>query len=433
MLMFLSKPVRVKFALASLSLFLVSQTFLPPSANAKQNFELPANSSLDDANAAGDTTGGDSLKPGTVLPPLTLTGDDSAKSSDDTVNAGSDSSAGSDSTDNAAGKKTYKLEESRNEFVPKGPAGEDSSAGLPSASLIAAPPAKPAKAGDKKKGKAGETVTSDNVYQKAKDLNVVPLPLTSSKEEIIQKSDQLENSEQKQIAQLWEATLQRSPDIQFVVQKLVPTSDASHTSTVMMRLVTSALYAGVGAFGTIAPGQSTYAMQNGAAQVLGQISGVVDSKNAKKAVLNQSELIALYQMVRNTADKMVDHYRDYKKNMVAIQRATADFDDLKAMAAESTARPLETEYTLRKQKRDIDSIADDVHRYRQNLIDLAGSEAVDKLDMDIARETQMLEGTAVVAGNDAAAPAKPSEKAIKLPSFLQPQTAERKSKLGPTI
>jgi hypothetical protein len=340
-----------------------------------------------------------------VLPPLTLTGDDSSKPA---------SSAPSAPAAEVEPTKTYKLEESKNEFVPKGPAGEDS---LSVGADAAAAPKKASKPADKKKAakdKEKDTVTNDNVMDISKKVNAQPLALQAPPAETIQKADQLENGEQKQIAQLWEATLQRSPDIQFVVQKLVPTSDGAHTSTVMMRLVTSALYAGVGAFGTVMPGQSTYAMQNGAAQVLGQISGVVEGKNAKKAVLNQSELIALYQMVRNTADKMVDHYRDYKKCTVGIQRATADFEDLKAMAAESTARPLETEYTLRKQKRDIDSLADDVHRYRQNLIDLAGSEAVDKLDQDIARELQMLgESSVAVNGSE---PAKVSEPAFKLPA-----------------
>jgi hypothetical protein len=133
-------------------------------------------------------------------------------------------------------------------------------------------------------------------------------------------------------------------------------------------------------------------------------------------------------MVRNTADKMVDHYRDYKRNVVGIQRATADLEDLKAMAAESTSRPLETEYTLRKQKRDIETLADDVHRYRQNLIDLAGSEAVDKLDQDIAREMQMLGETNIVQGNEHGnEQTKPLEQAIKLPSMPAPKTAGKKA------
>jgi hypothetical protein len=433
--MSLSKQARITVAIVSLSLSIVSQT-LPAYSAQKQNFQLPVNTSLDEPADNGDTAGGDTLKPGTVLPPLTLTGDSESKDSGKTKSKVSSKSATKDSaaresaskdsaksedvaSDSEAGSKTYKLEESKNEFVPKGPAGDEG--GLPSESLVAPKEAK-ALTKDKKKGKGKdkEEVAAETTLEQAKKVNVMPVALTNTPAESQMKSDQLENSEQKQISQLWEATLQRSPDIQFVVQKLVPSTDGAHTSTVLMRLVTTALYAGVSAAGTISPGQSSYAMQNGAANILGQISGAVEGKHAKQANLNQSEMIALYQLVRNTADKMVDHYRDYKKNMVGIQRASADFEDLKAMAAESNSRPLETEYTLRKQKRDIESIADDVHRYRQNLIDLAGSEAVDKLDTDIARELQML-GESAVADDS---------KKQEAPVFTLPAAKQNKSVAG---
>ncbi|MBU6450839.1 MAG: hypothetical protein KGS72_03605 [Cyanobacteria bacterium REEB67] len=434
--MSLSKQARITVAIVSLSVSIASQT-LPAYSAQKQNFQLPVNTSLDEPTDNGDTAGGDILKPGTVLPPLTLTGDSAGKDNAKPKSKVSSKSATKDSaaresaakdagqsedavaSDGETGSKTYKLEESKNEFVPKGPAGDEG--GLPSESLVAPKEAKaPTKEKKKGKGKDKEEVATETTLEQAKKVNVMPVALTNTPAESQMKSDQLENSEQKQISQLWEATLQRSPDIQFVVQKLVPSTDGAHTSTVLMRLVTTALYAGVSAAGTISPGQSSYAMQNGAANILGQISGAVEGKQAKKANLNQSEMIALYQLVRNTADKMVDHYRDYKKNLVGIQRASADFEDLKAMAAESTSRPLETEYTLRKQKRDIDSIADDVHRYRQNLIDLAGSEAVDKLDTDIARELQMLGETAVADDS----------KKQEAPVFTLPAAKANKSMAG---
>jgi len=391
----------VKVTLAALSLCLVNQVVMVPASYGAPKkstaLQLPANSSLDDSDL-NDTAGSDTPKPGTVLPALKLTDDADTGSSSRKIGIRHSTA---ESTSSTTETKPYELESSKNEFVPKGPAGEETTA-APAISAVTTKVKTDAKAAKKKDGKQvaskDVTVTPDNVMPLADKQGLKPLALTDSSAEIEGKAAMLENGEQKQISQLWEATLQRSPDIQFVVQKLIPSSDGAHTSTVLMRLVTSALYAGVGTMGTVMPGQGAYAMQNGAVQVLSQISGAVEGKNAKKAVLNQSEMIALYQMVRHTADAMVDHYRDYKKNVVQIQRATADFEDLKAMAAESTSRPLETEYTLRKQKRDIETIADDVHRYRQNLLDMAGSEAVDKLDLDIAREMQMLEETPVVAG-----------------------------------
>ena len=61
-----------------------------------------------------------------------------------------------------------------------------------------------------------------------------------------------------------------------------------------------------------------------------------------------------------------------------------------ARAGQDAAKQLEMEYTVRKAQRDMISISDDIHRYRQSLTDMAGPEAVDKLDKDVQSELQNL-------------------------------------------
>ncbi|MBK9773401.1 MAG: hypothetical protein IPP57_21725 [Candidatus Obscuribacter sp.] len=87
--------------------------------------------------------------------------------------------------------------------------------------------------------------------------------------------------------------------------------------------------------------------------------------------LTQGEIISLYNMVRTTADRLVDQYRCYKKFTVSMDRAATDLEDLRNMAKDArvgqdAAKQLEMEYTLRKAQRDIDEKVEDVHRYRQN-------------------------------------------------------------------
>jgi hypothetical protein len=64
-----------------------------------------------------------------------------------------------------------------------------------------------------------------------------------------------------------------------------------------------------------------------------------------------------------------------------------------ARSGQDSAKQLEMEYTLRKQQRDLDSIADDLRGHRQSLIDLAGADAVDKLDKELFDERNKLEAT----------------------------------------
>jgi uncharacterized membrane-anchored protein YhcB (DUF1043 family) len=57
---------------------------------------------------------------------------------------------------------------------------------------------------------------------------------------------------------------------------------------------------------------------------------------------------------------------------------------------QDAAKQLEMEYTVRKAQRDMINISDDIHRYRQSLTDMAGNDAVDKLDQDVQTELQNL-------------------------------------------
>lgn len=96
-------------------------------------------------------------------------------------------------------------------------------------------------------------------------------------------------------------------------------------------------------------------------------------------------------MVRGTADKLVDHYRNYRKEMTNLRLAEADLTALQTMVREtrSTQSPstaIEMEYTLRKAQREINGITEDVRKYRQNLNDLAGGDAVAKLDKQLDEE-----------------------------------------------
>jgi hypothetical protein len=278
---------------------------------------------------------------------------------------------------------TFKIQASESNLLPNGTAEGES---LPSKSMKDEP---------KATAKAGKAKLGTSLSETASSVNAVPLALINDESEMQQKAEFLETSERKQIAALWDATLNRSPDIQFVVQKLVPTSDTGHATTILTRMLGGVLAGSIGAVGMIAPSQGTYAAQSFASQALGQLMGVVDDKAKKKAQLGQAELISLYQMVRNTSDKLVENYRLYKKNIVSLNRATTDFEELnnmkqQAMATADAAKQLDMEYTTRKAQRDIIAISDDVHRFRQGLIDMSGNDAVMKLDQSVQEELQNL-------------------------------------------
>jgi len=360
-----------------------------PASGKKPNFHLPAQDKLEDSATESDTA--DSSTAGSTEgdKPLDLSsiklGDDKAKS------------------DAPSEEGTLKTGATINDFAPKGPMGEGTT-GLPATSIKVGE-AKDDKSNKKdKKDSKTAALGKGDLKDTAKAVNAQPLALINSNEEVQEKSELLDNSEKKQIADLWDATLERSPDIQFVVQKLVPTSDKGHATHIMMKMLSSVMYGAVGSMAMVSPTQGTYVAQNFAASLLGQLNGTLDKKQLAKMSLTQGEIISLYNMVRTTADRLVDQYRCYKKFTVSMDRAATDLEDLRNMAKDArvgqdAAKQLEMEYTLRKAQRDIDEKVEDVHRYRQNLMDIAGPEAIAKLDTQIKSEMQQLDDTKLQTDN----------------------------------
>lgn len=360
-----------------------------PKSQKKGSFQLPLNTRLEDGLDSGITNSVTSATSDSSAAPASAT---TAPKLEATKNIDlkpfglNDSDASAKPAEESGDTPTFKIQASESNLLPNGTTANE---GLPAKSM------KPEKGflGLGKPKKAKDLIKTP--MDAAKATNSMPLALINSEDETQQKAEFLETSEQKQIAALWDATLNRSPDIQFVVQKLVPTSDTGHAATVMTRMLGGVLAGSVGAMGMIAPSQAMYAGQSFANQALGQLMGAVDDKAKRKAQLGQAELISLYQMVRNTSDKLVDNYRQYKKNIIGLNRATTDFEDLNNMmkdarAGQDAAKQLDMEYTVRKAQRDVIAISDDIHRFRQGLVDMAGSEAVEKLDQSVQEELQNL-------------------------------------------
>ncbi len=263
-------------------------------------------------------------------------------------------------------------------YAPKGPIDPTST------SLFAAP--------RDLNGKLG----SGSVIKQARSVNAMPLPLMESDSEAQKKIETMLDAEKEQLADLWEAALTRSPDIQFVVQKLMPTSNPGHASTVMMRLLGNAIFGAMGAVSMMSPSPMMYGGTNMGASMIMSAMNMQESKQAQKARISQTETIMLYNMVRGTADKLVDQYRNYKKSMTTLARTLKNLQELQEMVREArqgqdAAKQIEMDYTIKKAQLDADSAAEDVKRYRQGLVDLAGVETVAKLDKQLEDEQSRIE------------------------------------------
>ncbi|MBX9950805.1 MAG: hypothetical protein K2Y39_16665 [Candidatus Obscuribacterales bacterium] len=243
-----------------------------------------------------------------------------------------------------------------------------------------------------------------DLSDRAKKVNIAPMTLMKSdKEEEQAISIDLE-CEKRQISALWEATLNRSPDIQFVVQKLLPSSDKRRTTTILMRMISSSLTSIAGTTPVITgPNPFTVISSQFTSNAFNQIVDLHESKLQKREQIDQAQAIMLYQMVRGIADKVTEYYRDYKFRVRSIDTTQVRAQKLQNLVKETrigqdAVKQIEMEYWLDRVRTEIEEAVYVARRYRQSLVDLAGAEAVYKLDQDL--QDQLLTEKEVETGTN---------------------------------
>ncbi|MBS1953076.1 MAG: hypothetical protein JST89_02760 [Cyanobacteria bacterium SZAS-4] len=250
-----------------------------------------------------------------------------------------------------------------------------------------------------------------SVAEQARYANAMPLPLQSSNDEDSNKEDVKFNAEKLELADLWDSTLARSQDIQFVVQKLMPSNNSGKTANVMMKMLSATVFGGMSMMTMMAPNMGAQVGANMGASMMMQALNGVQGNADKKARLSQDQAINLYRMVRETADKVVNAYKDYKLSLNACERRTNILTKLQGTvndvrAGQTAVQQIEMEGVLMRYKADVEEEAEKVARYRQQLVDLSGSEAVAKLDKQLEIDKQRIE-EAGIAQSAPAAPATP--------------------------
>lgn len=232
----------------------------------------------------------------------------------------------------------------------------------------------------------------------SKKVNVAPMALQESESESEQKAETISDAERAQLVDLWTATINRSPDIQFVINRLQPSSQSSNVTSKAIQLIGGALFTAVQAAPLMMPGGANMGMYMGTSSGVSMLQGLLNEhagKDAKKQQISQEQATMLYSIVRQTAEKVVVEYRKYRQNRSDFGRANTDLEDLKSMVASAqrttdAAKQIEMEYTIRKAQRDVEKIIDEAKLHRQQLTDLAGLDAVARLEKQMDDENVAL-------------------------------------------
>lgn len=229
--------------------------------------------------------------------------------------------------------------------------------------------------------------SSASTLENAEKANCLPLTLFPSREEVAEKRRLALDSQKSQLSALWTATIERSEDIQFVVKVLQPQTDQKHAVAKGLSLVGGALY-NLGS--TMSPG---------ARPGLGLIGAPDLTKlfnpSDKGPPISVGETLVLYKMVRDSADALVENYRNYRRVIAERDAAKMDLSDLEdlrqsVLSDDKSLSTLQFDYTIKKAERDVILSEEKTELYRQKLLDQAGPEAVENLDGQIAKERNAL-------------------------------------------
>jgi len=227
-------------------------------------------------------------------------------------------------------------------------------------------------------------------------VNILPLALIQSEAEQEEQMRLGLDAERHQLTELWSATIARSEDIKFVLTSLQPSSDPKHTASTTMKYVSGALFNVLQSAPMMLPsGSGSMPAKIGAGLGGNMLSSLFGQHQNESANISREQGCILYTMIRNIADKLVDHYRNYRRSLDEYEVARIDLHELQDLVAQAgsgwgAADQIQFEYTIRKSRREARSCAEKAALHRLHLSDLAGTDAVRKLDEDIFREKEAL-------------------------------------------
>jgi hypothetical protein len=249
------------------------------------------------------------------------------------------------------------------------------------------------------KGKSRKEAKDEAFAKQVRETgkNFGPIELQPTDDEMHDKVVTIVDAEKAELAEIWDAALCRSQDIQFVVQKLMPGKDPKHSTAVMMKMLSTAMYGAMATGGMMGSqmGMGGYMAQSAGASLVMSVLNQAGNRNARKAAITETEAIMLYKMIRDVSREVSQDFHRYKKGISQVGRACTDYEDLQKMVADARAsqdagKQIEMDFLLRRARREIDGLNDDARNARESLINLSGAEAVDILDKQIAIESQKI-------------------------------------------
>lgn len=203
------------------------------------------------------------------------------------------------------------------------------------------------------------------------------------------------HGEKEQLLELWRATLARNRTIQFIIKSLSSNPNEYEKNNAVMQVLSKALFIPFYAIQSVADN----ALVSGGSAVGARVIGdVVDSGNKKKNVARQitrTDMIVLFMLVDEVAQRMRTAYYSYKTARIdrellkyELETARLDLDQAIKKTSNTSASTFLNKTVIKDLERRHRKNKLDYLTNRRTLVELAGLEAVEAVDLLIDLEVQ---------------------------------------------
>jgi hypothetical protein len=214
-------------------------------------------------------------------------------------------------------------------------------------------------------------------------------------EEELEREKFFSQTEQDQLLELWRATLARNRTVQFVIKSLSADPKKLEDNNLVMQALSKALFV---PFYTVSAITNNALVSGGSAVGARVIGDVVDTNMNKHSVdkqVSRTDLIVLFLLVDEVAQRLRDAYYDYKGSRIQKQLLLGEIESARIDAGEALVSGTNeliffTRMALRDLERRLRIAELDYGSSRRTLVELAGWQALETVDLMIDQEIDLL-------------------------------------------
>ncbi len=237
-----------------------------------------------------------------------------------------------------------------------------------------------------------EKLREELKFNEEKALNFV-FPSIDTEEDRISRENFFSQTEKEQLLELWRATLARNRTIQFIVKSLSSNPDEIEKNNAVMQVLSKALFVPFYAASAL----TNNALVSGGSAVGARVIGdVVESTNAqtdRTKQITKTDMIVLFMLVDEVAERMRQAYHSYKeakveKGLLLFELEPARLDAGEALTKKDGSSVFFTRMVVRDLERKLREVDIRYSSNRRTLVELAGEQAVDSVDVLINLEVE---------------------------------------------